>query len=162
MVPSSPTAPFFCLPATSGCRPITSSQFCSTLKRLTSRIGLDPALTTQLQMQRSDLRLSRRRSWPFNQVARRLALGRLPSLPDSSTSNAIMCRQHHGDQQVSSNHLRTGIPHNMIRLPQRHSFVRFYFSIFQPITFIHYHFPSLTPSHVWAVPLLLGAQLDYH
>ena len=39
MVPSSPTAPFFCLPATF----TASSQFCSTLKRLVSRIGLDPA-----------------------------------------------------------------------------------------------------------------------
>ena len=42
MVPASPTVPFFCVPATSGCCLLTSSYLRSILKRLTSRIGLDP------------------------------------------------------------------------------------------------------------------------
>ena len=64
MVPSSPTAPFFCLPATSACRPI---YFMTILlnpqaPRLPYRPRPGGLLTTQLQMQRSDLRLSSPRS----------------------------------------------------------------------------------------------------
>ena len=43
LVPASPSAPLFCLPATSGYRPITFATFSTCLKRLISTIGLDPA-----------------------------------------------------------------------------------------------------------------------
>ena len=39
---SSPTTPFFCLSATSGCCPRTATNFCTSLKHLISHIGLHP------------------------------------------------------------------------------------------------------------------------
>ena len=43
LVPASPSAPLFCLSTASSYRPITFSMFTTCLKRLISKIGLDPA-----------------------------------------------------------------------------------------------------------------------
>ena len=42
LVPAPQSAPFFCLPTSSGLRPITAHTFTSSLKKLISDIGLDP------------------------------------------------------------------------------------------------------------------------
>ena len=39
---SSPTTPFFCLSATSGCCPLAATHFCASLNHLISHIGLHP------------------------------------------------------------------------------------------------------------------------
>ena len=41
LVPAPESAPFFCIPSSSGVQPITFSKFTSSLKQLISKIGLD-------------------------------------------------------------------------------------------------------------------------